>query len=489
MSFNVLTEPWIPMADGEKLPLLDALARADELEGVRCASPLETCAVYRLMIAFVMDALSLQYRQDRMALLKRGRFDMDVLRAYVEKCEGEGASFDLFDPVRPFMQAAPDPALDDEKKIKSAANMSLQLPSGINHLFFHHNPEVCFAPDEALRQLLAAYLFCTVGGSGFHASLNDKPCYYVLHGGENLFQILVFNMVSKEETGNIEYGVPAWRSNKAVVPEERNRVRMLEGLTWMPRRIRIIREKMDRDEKVSQIYFQPGSWLSHEDTLWRDPHVPYRIVNQKMQALVPENGRGFWRDLDTLTIEEGNQKSIPPFVFSNSLDPSQWHRLIVTGITTDQASKFEIISENGIKIPNCILTNTGSTEELRYALNMIEAGGIRLEKAARQAFQPTRQKKKGKKDKEKTIVRTIKETFFKMAEEYIRNEYLNELSESDTEQKMISLRERVRKQTMRMMLATLEKERVHFGNDGKRIILQAKMRKQIINGYPFRMEE
>lgn len=486
MSFNVLTAPWIPMADGEELPLLDALARADELEGVRCASPLETCAVYRLMIAFVMDALSLENREERMALLKRGRFDMDVIRAYVKKCEGEGASFDLFDPVRPFMQAAPNPTLDSKKKIKSAANMALQLPSGINHLFFHHNPKVCFAPDEALRQMLATYLFCTVGGKGFRASLNDKPCYYVLHGGENLFQILVFNMISKDETGNIEYGLPAWSSKKAVVLEERNRVRMLEGLTWMPRRIIM---KQDQDETVSQIYFEPGPWLSHDDTLWRDPHVPYRIANQKKCALVPKNGRGFWRDLDTMTIEEGNQKSIPPFVFSNSLDPSQWHRLIVTGITTDQASKFEIISENGLKIPSCILTNADSTEELRYALNMIEAGGKRLEKAARQAFQPTRQKKKGKEDKEKTIVYTIKETFFKMAEEYIRNEYLNALSESDTEQKMISLREKVRRQTMRMMLATLEKERVHFGNDGKRIILQAKMRKQIISGYPFRMEE
>lgn len=50
MTYNVLTEPWIPMANGETLSLLDALERAHEIEGVECASPLETVAVYRLMI-------------------------------------------------------------------------------------------------------------------------------------------------------------------------------------------------------------------------------------------------------------------------------------------------------------------------------------------------------------------------------------------------------------------------------------------------------
>ena len=94
LTFNVLHEPWIPMANGERHSLLSALENAAALPGVLCASPLETCAVYRLMIAFAMDALQLRDRDERTALLKRGAFDMRPFCEYVERCEGEGASFD-----------------------------------------------------------------------------------------------------------------------------------------------------------------------------------------------------------------------------------------------------------------------------------------------------------------------------------------------------------------------------------------------------------
>ena len=96
-SFNVLYEPWIPMTNGETRSLMSALEDAGSLEGVQCESATETFAVYRLMIAFVMDALSLPLRDERMDLLKQGQFDMAVFQAYIEKCEQEGASFDLFD--------------------------------------------------------------------------------------------------------------------------------------------------------------------------------------------------------------------------------------------------------------------------------------------------------------------------------------------------------------------------------------------------------
>ena len=65
------------MANGERRSLLSALENARGAAGrpVRLAR-LETCAVYRLMIAFAMDALQLQNRDERAALLKRGAFDM-----------------------------------------------------------------------------------------------------------------------------------------------------------------------------------------------------------------------------------------------------------------------------------------------------------------------------------------------------------------------------------------------------------------------------
>ena len=64
-SFNVLYEPWIPMTNGETRSLMSALEDAGSLEGVQCESATETFAVYRLMIAFVMDAFALPLRDER----------------------------------------------------------------------------------------------------------------------------------------------------------------------------------------------------------------------------------------------------------------------------------------------------------------------------------------------------------------------------------------------------------------------------------------
>ena len=152
---------------------------AAALPGVLCASPLETCAVYRLMIAFAMDALHLRDRDERTALLKRGAFDMRPFREYIERCESEGASFDLFDARRPFMQSAYDAQVDGEESIKPATNLVLKYRKGtIIYSFVTVRSE---APAGRGAKVLAEYisLLPRLGGSGYPAALNATKTLYI----------------------------------------------------------------------------------------------------------------------------------------------------------------------------------------------------------------------------------------------------------------------------------------------------------------------
>ena len=120
--FDVLTEPWIPVIalDGSQreLGIIDALADAHKLFEVICESPLETYAVQRFLITFLMDAYRLSHAGDRRRLFESKCFDKNVIKKYVALCRSEGVTFDLFDKEKPFYQAVFDESMI--QKLKSS---------------------------------------------------------------------------------------------------------------------------------------------------------------------------------------------------------------------------------------------------------------------------------------------------------------------------------------------------------------------------------
>lgn len=459
MKFNVLTEPWIPMSNGETLSLLDALEGARTLEGVQCASPLETVAVYRLMIAFLMDALQLSNRDERIALLERGSFDMEAIRAYATRCESEGASFDLFDPRRPFMQAAYDPELDRE--LKSSANIALQIPKGNNHIFFDHAPEARFEPGEALRQLLTAYLFCTAGAQGYPSSINNTPCVYVLHRGDNLLETLILNMISRAECGNIAWGRPAWREDGKVTPKkEFADVSMLQALTWQPRRATLI---ADENGNVTRLYWQQGHNFKG-NALWRDPHVPYRVLKSgELTSVKPQAGRAFWRDLGALAASRNSRYGKQPLVVANAPQDRSTYRLCAVGLVTSNAALIDLAEEE-MNLPRNVLEDEDRGDVLREDLAFFEDCAQALRYAA-----------KGLQDG--ALVPILLNTFFALTHEYVYGEYLEALGNCDSDESFMALREKVHERALRMLLTALDREKLRLGNDGRMLKAQAEMRK------------
>ena len=299
IGFDVLNEPWIPVIalDGtsRELGILGVLSEADRISEVACESPLETYAVQRFLIAFLMDAYRFPKAGDRKRLFESGRFDNETIMEYVELCRSEGVTFDLFDEKRPFYQAV----LDEKKdccKIKPVTYLFHSNPSGDNHIHFEHDSSKMASPSESFRALLAMQTFTAAGGRGYYRSVNGDPCWYVLLRGKNLFETLCLSMLSIRECQDLKYDSSRHIWGEVENEKQGNQfvdVSLLDGLTFRPRRITLIRED---DGSIRQMYYQQGEIID-KNGRWRDPHVTYIKGKEDYEPLVPSSKRMLWRDV------------------------------------------------------------------------------------------------------------------------------------------------------------------------------------------------
>ena len=224
VTFNVLDEPWIPVvtAEGkeEMLGIRQTLCRAHELREISSVSPLEEYAMYRFLGLFLMDGLRPESESDIEDLLENGRFDPEVIEGYITLCEREGVSFNLFDTKRPFLQSPQNAEFDREKKPVSVLDCT--RPSGNNHTHFQHLPgdKKCAKADEAIRLLLTAYLFATVGAQGYPSGVYGAPPYFGIIVGNNLFETLSAELLPTDFIGIPLDSPPVlWRRTEPIHPK------------------------------------------------------------------------------------------------------------------------------------------------------------------------------------------------------------------------------------------------------------------------------
>jgi CRISPR system Cascade subunit CasA len=338
-SFDVLREPWVPVSnrDGEatQLGLLNVLSQAHDLDRVEDPSPLIRFGIYRLLLTFVLDAYSTRGLDDLADMLDQGRFDADVLQAYVHRC---GPVFDLFDKRRPFLQSS----VEQTEGVKPVPISALvpHLPSGSNTIHFTRRleQEVVIGAAGCARLLTTIAPFMTAGGAGKSPSVNGAPPWFVLVRGKSLFETLVFNLPVLPVPGTPDRGLPAWRDETAVTPKrEISEFPLLAALTWQPRLIRLIPEDLqapctvsglDEWPIVQSMVFGPGHKAVNDKGQWRDPQVPYRITEKGRMPLRPKNDQELWRDLGPLALAtENNSNSGDKFRYERPLVVSQFRQL------------------------------------------------------------------------------------------------------------------------------------------------------------------
>ncbi|MBR3016646.1 MAG: type I-E CRISPR-associated protein Cse1/CasA [Clostridia bacterium] len=381
MAYSVLTEPVIPVLwpDGTSstVGIREAFLRAHEIRDIQGETPLERYALLRLLIAFAMDMLHPRTSYDRRDLLDEGCFDQAVFDQYIALCEQDGPRFDLFDPDHPFMQSKYDEELDTKAE-KPVASIVHSLPSGNNHVFIDHRPADVheLSPARAFHTVLASYLFCVSGTAG-PSSINNTPPVYAIMVENSLFETIILNMLSEKEASPLPYGcgTVSWRKGRMVLPKEKVAdVSLLEGLTWMPRRITLLPEE---NGFVRRVCCQAGLDFKGND-LWNDPHVPkFKKKDETFGTVKPELSRSLWRDAGTLMYDHDSKTVRQPQALrclANIFDQDEIPLQIIiraVGLITNQAA-YTGWTEEELSIPSSLLTRQEQAERFRVDVSYLE---------------------------------------------------------------------------------------------------------------------
>lgn len=406
-TFSVLTEPWIPVrqSDGRlvELGILDCLARAHEMRSVSDPAPPVELGLYRLLIAFVMDAWSLHDIDGLESLFEARQFSRAALEKYVDGVDR--SRFDLFDPEHPFLQTA---AVGAGAKRKSVAELFPHLPTGTFAVHFNHlKPnEQGFCPAVCARGLAMVAPFTTAGGAGFSPSVNGSPPWYVLVRGDSLFETLLLNCYALAGDYPVD-SLPAWRAlDGTPIRGERTAHSYVQALTWQPRAILLHPEKGGRctysgresDCLVRQMVFDPGLKAIGD---WTDPQVAYRHSTQGRTPVRPREDREVWRDTGPLLLlragtfcgSDGKTSFTRPFVVDqlrvlaqDGVVAKPLTTIDVYGMRTDLKMKVFEWQHETLALPAKVTASNLAGVQLQAGIDQAERVSDYLGKAIKVAY-------------------------------------------------------------------------------------------------------
>ncbi|MBI2865506.1 MAG: type I-E CRISPR-associated protein Cse1/CasA [Chloroflexi bacterium] len=305
-SFSVLNEPWIPVVHRNgarvELGILACLEQAPDLREIRDPAPIVEFGLYRLLVAFVLDALVLAGRRpghplELKGMIEDGRFDSHLIQNYVEEC---GDVFDLFHPERPFLQTKMKKA-----NTKPLAGMFPAAPSGSTASHWHHEHEndLKVSVQVAARLLTTIAPFMTSGGRTFSPSINGAPAIYALPMGISLFETIVLNIPLRADQDSGDGGA-AWRSKRSV-GQDRTQATTVEALTWRPRQIQLVPDIGDGNSVcVREMKFEKGDSTR---LAWTDASLAYRYATEKVTPIRMRENRPLWRDAGPLMLLDDRQ--------------------------------------------------------------------------------------------------------------------------------------------------------------------------------------
>ncbi|MGL5864766.1 MAG: type I-E CRISPR-associated protein Cse1/CasA [Dermatophilaceae bacterium] len=320
-TFDLGVRPWVPVVVGGQageVSLRDALIDANDIDGLDHADPLVAAAMYRLLLAIMVDALSVTTPAAWQKRRAEGRLDPSRVEQYFES---HAEDFDLFHPTRPFFQVA---GLESTSgRWSSPALLMPEVASGNNVPLFSPAPEdevEPLTPAQAARRLIACHGFDTAaiktgavgdprvsGGKTTGNPIGPLGALgFTMPMGRTLFDTLSLNMPvyfsSPEDR-------PAWRREIGPSWEVRQPVGVLDLLTWQSRRIRLLPDELDGQVVIRKVIVAAGDRMEFTPdvelhTLWRESTRPGTA------ATVParhQTGRAAWRGLSAMLAASADQ--------------------------------------------------------------------------------------------------------------------------------------------------------------------------------------
>jgi CRISPR system Cascade subunit CasA len=400
-SFDLLTQPWIPCADGDgnhgPLSLHDALVQAHDLREIHTDSPLTTAALHRLLLAVLHRCFGPADRSVWKDLWQRGQWDSAVLDDYFARLD-VGPRFDLFDAEHPFYQVRTFCA-DKEPEVHPISQLAPQEASGNNTTLFDHHMEVLLHPvpvAEAARRLVTAQAYALGFGQshrvrGKRVDRADAPSargviFFTL--GKTLFQTLLLSMryypQNNSRLPDTPADKPAWEMDNPFEPERSVPDGYLDYLTWQSRQIRLGEPHETLNGELVVCSVQQIQGLKADKTAVLDPLRSYRTDNKgnlNLRGFSP--GRVLWRDSTALLELTETAKHDPPENFRALAEALRYSRVLTRGniyhyaaigMTTEknQAANVAFWRAEYMPLPLAYLESHDTVDALRRAIERAE---------------------------------------------------------------------------------------------------------------------
>lgn len=293
LSYNLIEEEWLPVirrnGKPERVGIRTALVEAGRIREVRGASPLDTVAVYRFLLAVLQWCKKSATGSEVANIRRRGGFPGE----WLEKLEKHKRKFELLGEKDGFYQdrtAWEDVKSKAKPPFRPATDLLQELPSATNVAHFRHIRDFqdSLCPSCCALGLIRLSAFATHSThppypSGKPSGINGGTPMYAVPLGETLLQTLLLNWPLPTKKGDR----PGWLS--AETPAKDN-IGCLAGFTWRPRRIWLERpdEKTpiavcsscgQQDRLIRRIAFLPGWGRPFGKEQW--PDDPYLLIHIK----------------------------------------------------------------------------------------------------------------------------------------------------------------------------------------------------------------
>lgn len=366
-SYNLLTEPWIPVLyrDGryQRTGIRKALEEAKQIRQIATSNPMDRVAIVRFLLALLYWCKG--NPPDQVAAIPNDSFPSD----WLTKLGENEHLFNLLGEGDRFYQdrAAQRP--------RAVTDLLQEIPTGNNFWHFRHSTDqkdgLC--PACCAMGLLRLPLFSVSGLPNLKAGINGTPPIYVVPWGMSLLETLLANWLSYPS-----FGEPAW-VHPDIRPTPGQDVPLLTGLTLLSRRTWLhdptgppglcmacgVRET----SLIRTCEFQSAG--EQKNDLWNDPHVVYsnetpRKVSKAPDLTVAGKFRMDrpWPDLLARMAEAGK--------FGSGTEPTSF---LIVGFATDQAKNIDVWERTITVRPDASTKETAAS-----LLQQWRQGGWRMEK-------------------------------------------------------------------------------------------------------------
>jgi len=410
MKYSLWRNSWIPVAGQEgpqQYSLLDALQNAHKVERIDSGSPLTEVALFRLLLAIVIDLVGPIREAEWRQRWRLSHFYYSEIETYVERFEDK---FNLFDPVAPFYQAG---GLETPSgKVGSTLLLLPEVASGNSVPLFSTTTEASCPhlslPEAALR-LIALQAFDVagiktgaVGDSQMSAGkTTGNPIGplgrigVTIPMGRNLFESLMLNVPSRREDDNDN---PTWRQPPSTASWETRPSRgILDLLTWQSRRVRLIPDDDSNPQAVTGVIVAAGDRLAWTDpsqepnTAWMNTDATKEGVPQRPIRHQP--GKAAWRGIDSLlAVREDTRKRTTANALywvgnrEDTLGPTYPLEVRIAGVVygNQNAVIEHVISDTtplsvlalastpqGLDLRDALISVADMAEDVRKALNLL----------------------------------------------------------------------------------------------------------------------